>query len=444
MANPIISIIMPVHNTADYLPEALDSLLAQTFTQYELICVNDASTDESEAVLHRYQRERSWAYPMQIVVNKTAQGAARARNSGMSFAKGEYWIFLDSDDRFAPRMLEKAYCACREHQAEVAVFGVNHWYPGGEKWSLDHRAQQKLYLPEYPVLNQPKDYPLLPYIMEGTPWNKLVHRDVIQRGHIRFQDIPNSNDVFYSYSVLLEADRAVFLDEILIDYRCQRPGNLSEGRTTRKSYMSYALDACYGLAAKLQLHPQVRRVLLNSIIRRIYGNYDATPAGEIPGFLQELREIFLPKWGVEAVTPDYFVTRNLYDFCQEVLAGRQPQPYFYTLLQCSGAVAKQYFAQWSSQGKRVALWGAGKFGQASLRFFAEQGIRLDAVIDTNKNKQGTTCDGYIVQGYEAVEDSIDLILITNSKWRSSIEKQTGAKKEIVDLMELLENLQVFA
>lgn len=65
-------------------------------------------------------------------------------------------------------------------------------------------------------------------------------------------------------------------------------------------------------------------------------------------------------------------------------------------------------------------------------------------IDTNKNKQGTTCDGYIVQGYEAVEDSIDLILITNSKWRSSIEKQTGAKKEIVDLMELLENLQVFA
>lgn len=444
MENPTISIVMPVHNTAAYLSEALDSLLAQTFAAYELICVDDASTDESGNILRRYQSGRSWTFPMQIIKNETAQGAAKARNLGMSYAKGEYWIFLDSDDRFAPEMLEKAYRACKDYQAEVAVFGANYWYPGGEKWSLDHRTQQKKYLPTYPVLDRPGECPLLPYITEGTPWNKLVHRRVIERGEIRFQDIPNCNDVLYSYSVLVQAQRIVFLDEILIDYRFQRPGNLSEGRTERKSYAPYALDACYDLAVRLQLLPRVQQVLVNSSIRKLYGNYDAMPAKEIPGFLEELRVRFLPKWGVDSVEPSYFCTRNLYDFCRRILAGQTPPSYFYTLLECSGDVAKQYFSRWSAEGKRVALWGAGKFGVASLRFFSEQGIVLDAVIDTNRKKQGTDCGGYTVQGYEAVKDSIDLILITNSKWRSSIEKQTNGQKQIVDLMEILENLQVFA
>ena len=89
-----ISVIIPVYNTAEYLPRCLDSVLQNTYQNLEIICVNDGSTDDSAAVLKRYAESDSRI----IVVNKINEGVSAARNIGLDIATGSFVAFIDSDD----------------------------------------------------------------------------------------------------------------------------------------------------------------------------------------------------------------------------------------------------------------------------------------------------------------------------------------------------------
>lgn len=439
---PEISIIMPVHNTENYLPEALDSLLAQTFSDFELICVDDASTDGSAAVLQQYLTRPEWKYPTHLLQHSSAQGAALSRNHGMEEATGNYLIFLDSDDCFAPEMLRKAWQACQDTSADVAMFGVNYWYPDGRKESIDCRPAQKKYLRDYPVLCHPAQFALLPFVVDHPPWNKLVRRQLVKEKHIQFQDIPNTNDVFFSFSVSLQAEKIVFLDDTLIDYRCEREGNLSVGRKTKKSYRLYAFDAYYTLLQQLGLPEKIRQGFLNYVIKTFCNLSENDPVIQRQ-YQEELNTKFIQKWGLESLKAEFFYTPNLYDCCCALVQGKIPSPYYESLLQCSDAPIRALFAERFEAKERVALWGAGKYGRLTLQRLNQLGLHLAAVVDMSPQKQGTDCCGYTVRSYAEIRDKVDCILITNSKWRSSIEAQTGGQKEIVDLMEIMENLQAY-
>ena len=93
------SVVMPVYNRAKYLRQAIDSVLSQTFTDYELIAVDDGSTDDSPEILKSYGNRIT-------VVRQPNQGPEVARNTGAALAQGEYLAFLDSDDIFSPHVLE--------------------------------------------------------------------------------------------------------------------------------------------------------------------------------------------------------------------------------------------------------------------------------------------------------------------------------------------------
>ncbi len=90
----ILTIIIPVYNVADYLPQCLDSVFAHELTHCEVICVNDGSTDNSRTILAEYQQQ----FPELILIDRENGGLSAARNSGLNVAKGEYIYFLDSDD----------------------------------------------------------------------------------------------------------------------------------------------------------------------------------------------------------------------------------------------------------------------------------------------------------------------------------------------------------
>ena len=94
MQNPIISVIVPVYNVRDYLKKCLDSILSQTFSDFELICVNDGSTDGSRKILEEYKKRDNRI----IIVDKENGGLSSARNEGMKAAKGKCFSFIDSDD----------------------------------------------------------------------------------------------------------------------------------------------------------------------------------------------------------------------------------------------------------------------------------------------------------------------------------------------------------
>ena len=114
---PLISIIVPVYNVEKYLPACLDGLLAQTYPNFELICVNDGSSDDSQSILEQYAQKDSRVR----VFQKENGGVSSARNFGLEQAMGDYIGFVDPDDLVAPQYLEQLLDAIRRLKASMAV-----------------------------------------------------------------------------------------------------------------------------------------------------------------------------------------------------------------------------------------------------------------------------------------------------------------------------------
>ena len=116
---PKISVILPIYNVEKYLRRCLDSVLNQTFTDFEAICVNDGSPDKSLHILEEYAAKDSRIK----IVTQENQGLSMARNNGLKVAKGDYIYFLDSDDAIHPKLLEIAYTFASKNNADMVCFG---------------------------------------------------------------------------------------------------------------------------------------------------------------------------------------------------------------------------------------------------------------------------------------------------------------------------------
>ena len=121
---PAISIIIPVYNVEMYLRRCLDSVLNQTFSDWEAICVNDGSPDNSDKILAEYE-----ARDKRIkVVNKTNGGLSDARNVGMKHATGKYIMYLDSDDFIHPQTMELAHYMAERDNSDIVSFTYDRHY----------------------------------------------------------------------------------------------------------------------------------------------------------------------------------------------------------------------------------------------------------------------------------------------------------------------------
>jgi glycosyltransferase involved in cell wall biosynthesis len=117
-AKPKISIIIPVYNVERFLRECLDSVLNQTFTDFEVICINDASPDRCPEILREYAEKDK---RIRVINHKKNAGIAAARNTGLDAAEGEYISFCDSDDCMHPDMLKIMYREIRRNNCDLAI-----------------------------------------------------------------------------------------------------------------------------------------------------------------------------------------------------------------------------------------------------------------------------------------------------------------------------------
>ncbi len=154
---PKISVIVPVYNVEAYLDRCIESVLAQTFTDYELLLVDDGSTDGSGAICARYAGE----YPSLVrTLTQRNAGQGIARSAGIAAARGEYLFFLDSDDYIAPDALGELYALAEAKRADLILFGLQYVSESGaylEKllpnspqdtvFSLDSRPELLLEMP---------------------------------------------------------------------------------------------------------------------------------------------------------------------------------------------------------------------------------------------------------------------------------------------------------
>ncbi len=238
-----VSIVMPVYNTAPYLRQCLDSVLAQTLEEFELICVDDGSTDGSVEILEEYAANDK---RIKILQQKN-QYAGVARNNGLKIARGEYIIFLDSDDVFSDVLLEHTYNAGVEKEADIVFLDI---------LRFDHKANQPItglmkhhLLPEKDVFSA-KDIPDTIFsIVPQNTFSSIYRREFINEHNLQFQALPNSNDVYFTLYARALAERITIVDEQLVYYRSDRAGSLQS--TQKDSAPLFFLQAFYALYTDL-------------------------------------------------------------------------------------------------------------------------------------------------------------------------------------------------
>lgn len=243
MSDKKISVIMPVYNAEQYLPATLDSILAQTMGDFELICVDDGSTDASAVIIKRYA-----SGDVRIRYHhKERTNAGDARNFGMRYADGEYLMFLDADDLFEPGLLEEMYRIITAGGADVGVCDA-FLYNTEEDMMLKGDFLHREYLGEKRCFEADE---LLPYIFQfinPAPWNKIFRGAFLKRKKLCFQSLPRANDLYFIYNAVALADRIAVSDKRLIRYRIGNPGSLQ--RNNDVTPLSF-LSALYALKASL-------------------------------------------------------------------------------------------------------------------------------------------------------------------------------------------------
>ena len=125
MEKALISVIIPVYNVAEYIDRCVDSLLSQTYSNIEIILINDGSTDNSSEVCHRLGDRHSDKIK---VIDQENKGVSAARNAGLDIANGEYIVFVDADDWVSNKYVEKLYTAITENDSDLAFCGFIEWH----------------------------------------------------------------------------------------------------------------------------------------------------------------------------------------------------------------------------------------------------------------------------------------------------------------------------
>ncbi len=131
MREPLVSIIVPVYNVEQYLRRCLDSVLAQTYSNWECICVNDGSPDGSAAILAEYSSKDERFR----ILDRENGGLSAARNTALDAMAGEYMIFIDSDDFIHPQLLEITVYQALRDQSDLVVFRYDHFYRNFTKFT---------------------------------------------------------------------------------------------------------------------------------------------------------------------------------------------------------------------------------------------------------------------------------------------------------------------
>ena len=217
-----VSVIMPLYNDELYLATTLDSLLAQTLEEIEIIIVDDCSTDKSLEIAKSYAARDSRITVYNHTENK---GGGAARNTGMQYATGEYLSFLDSDDYFYPNMLEASYNRAKLFDADICVFNTE--YAVGRTPVMNFNIQ---YIPKQDVFKL-SDVPSKSFeIFNAVPWNKLFRHEFVANSGVHWSETFCSNDVFFVNTHLALAEKICVLNDVLIRY---------ENRTVENSQSKY-------------------------------------------------------------------------------------------------------------------------------------------------------------------------------------------------------------
>ena len=309
-STPLVSVIIPIYNAAEFLRETLDSVCAQTLREIEIICVDDGSTDDTSAILAEYAARD----PRFVLLRQHNKFAGAARNHGMSVARGKYISFLDSDDLFAPEMFERMVGAAEKWEADIVHCQAREYYPEtGKTKAMDYLLAPKLL--EQPIGPRCLRHELGDHIFQHlspATWNKIYLASFLKSHKLDWPNTLYGEDMGFALFAIYLSERSVLLPEAFVRYRI-RPDSLGHQKHRDVSIYFQALQIFRERLADIHAEPAAIQSLDNRMWSSFF--YWFIPTSSLDS-LENLR-IAYPKYDaihfhVLERPADYFYDKVVY------------------------------------------------------------------------------------------------------------------------------------
>ncbi|MGI6124511.1 MAG: glycosyltransferase [Acetivibrionales bacterium] len=391
MKTPKVSVIVPIYNPGEYLRQCLDTIISQTLTDIEIICVNDGSTDESAEVLAQYQQKDNRIR----IVTQENKGGGPARNAGIEIARGEYLSFLDADDYFHKDMLKLASEKADESHADVVIFDI---YTvdcatdetGNPTWALEQQ-----FIPPMKVFSKDDIPDTIMQLSVCSVWNKLYRREKVVLEKTQFQANPGADDIYFSLMSIALAKRVSILNKRLLYYRMDNPTSQLSGRTKAPLNHYFALRSVKEALEKRNFYSLLEKTFVNRAAEVIIPSLDAMKTGQAFELLyNSIRTEMFSYLKLDQKEREYFYYQDFYDQIQIIKKYTAAEYLFErieNMRQNAFPTRKGFVFPYNKVDKndQIVLYGAGDVGQAFYRQIKEtECCNLVLWVDRNYQKIG--------------------------------------------------------
>lgn len=437
---PSISIIMPLYNAERFLEEALISIAKQTFQDYELICVNDGSDDNTLNIVQKFQDNDP---RIKLLNNEKRSGAAVARNRGMKVAQGKYLIFFDGDDIFDEELLMLSYEKAESTNAEIVMSEAMHVASDRiyHKQPVEH---SKKYVSKFcgQALSV-RDIKICDVLIwSANPHTKLFRKDFVDREALEFQNLSSENDTYFVIMGFFLANRVVRLDSGRVMLYARDHDTSSRISTNRDPMcVYYAMSKVKDELEKRGIFEEMSKLFYYRTFFFLYDGLRSTRDMECRkkfyDFLvnEGINNLFGGHYNENGI--DQYIRSKLEEFISLKLGKNWEKIFsiYEVFLENNLIEISSLFETRRRAKKRVGIWGTGENGRKLIAFCRKHNFIVEVVLDSDGSKCGRYWEGhYIKQPQDVVE--VDVIISTpNGAYENIKEMATAYNKdiEVIDL-----------
>lgn len=398
-----VSVIIPVYNVEQYLPECLESVFAQGFDSMEILCVEDCSEDGSLEILKKYAQKD---HRVRIIRHNQNRGLSAARNTGLENATGKYVFFVDSDDFLEKNAIQLLYHEAEEKEADIVYFNYIKFCDENSADVVISKTLQHSYDGIYTgreffcATMQNNEF-------EVMAWRQFFRRDFLEKNQIRFLEGIYHEDNLFSFYAAIEAQRVCNLNDVLYHYR-QRENSIMRTKNEKRAQSMFVILTNVFAYWKTHEFSEKQSFYIGMFWENLYQSF-----------------LFYKSYG---------------DNTKPLPFGDAADTAVYKILQNNGD------RKWLDVDKipldrvrafaKVIVYGAGKAARQVVSYLRQNETDVSAILVGNKKDNADVFCG--IQVYE-VGESIDLtddcvvIIGVTSKYSSGIEgllKDTGFKNII--------------
>lgn len=210
--NELISVIVPIYNAEKYLSRCIESILSQTYSQIEILLIDDGSTDQSAQIMEYYSKVDERVR----VFHQSNKGVSEARNMGLNLARGEYIGFVDADDTIEPTMYQELLTILQRTESDVAITKWHTVEDGENRVAIEFEQIEECLSSTTEEVWKKVYFERQGWLLYAI-WNKLIVAELAKK--FRFEpNVVNGEDIWYSYQILSTASRVVSTSKSLYNY----------------------------------------------------------------------------------------------------------------------------------------------------------------------------------------------------------------------------------